>query len=98
MMQLTPEGIFDASAAVALREAIGAAPGLLPTVNFGRVREFHATALAKFVEWLASSGRRIRAVGIPNHELRVLKYLGYGPERWSLDEARVECFGANARS
>ena len=76
---------FAAEDAARLHDALArAAPGAQVEIDFHRVRDYDAVALATLARDLASRGRLVALRGMSQRQLRILGYLGY-LERTSLE-------------
>ncbi len=70
---------FAAEDAARLHDAlVRAAPGAQIEIDFHRVREYEAVALAALARDLASRGPGVALRGMSQRQLRILGYLGYG--------------------
>jgi anti-anti-sigma regulatory factor len=86
------DGTFDASEAWQLRHVLDeTSTGTSVTLDFSRIREFHDFAFALLAQDLRradepASRIRLEARGLRQHQLRLLKYLGFSTEESSIPE------------
>ncbi|HEX9400529.1 MAG TPA: STAS domain-containing protein [Anaeromyxobacter sp.] len=73
---------FAAEDAARLHDAlVRAAPGAQVEIDFHRVRDYEAVALAALARDLASRGHGVALRGMSQRQLRILGYLGYAEIR-----------------
>jgi hypothetical protein len=66
---------FAPNDAAQLHEALAGAPGARVEIDFRRVRNCDASALAALAADLATAGPRVALRGLSLHQLRLLDYL-----------------------
>jgi hypothetical protein len=77
------EGVFDVSAARQLAETLDDAGYADVRIDMTRVREFHDFGVALLARSIATRRAPTAVLGLHEHHLRLLRYLG------------IECGGAN---
>lgn len=70
------EGTFDIPAAQEVARALAGAPHFEVCLDLSRVREFHDFGLALLAQALAGRSPPVRVLGLRQHQLRLLRYLG----------------------
>jgi hypothetical protein len=77
---------FAPNDAARLHEALVGAPDVRVEIDFRRVRNCDASALAALAADLAAAGPRIAVRGLSQHQLRLLGYLAGpdGAKRWGM--------------
>jgi hypothetical protein len=77
------DGVFDVAAARRLAERLDAAGYSEVRIDLTRVREFHDFGVALLAETISSRRAPTAVLGLREHHLRLLRYLG------------IACEGAN---
>ena len=83
------EGTFDILAAQEVARALAGAPHFEVCLDLSQVRVFHDFGLAVLAQSLAGRSPRVRVLGLNQHQVRLLRYLGVeavGRERDPGDE------------
>jgi len=70
------EGVFDRASAFELRDRLEREPALDVVLDFSLVREFADLGVATLAHGLAGGERRLRLVGLRQHQLRIFRYFG----------------------
>jgi anti-anti-sigma regulatory factor len=70
------EGVFDRASAFELRDHLEREPALDVVLDFSLVREFADLGVATLAHGLAGGERRLRLVGLRQHQLRIFRYFG----------------------
>ncbi len=73
---IEPEGTFDIPAAQEVARALAGAPHFEVRLDLSHVRVFHDFGLAVLARALAGRSPRVRVVGLNQHQVRLLRYLG----------------------
>ncbi len=69
-------GVFDRASAFELRERLEREPPGDVTLDFSHVREFADLGVATLAHGLTGSERRLRLLGLRQHQLRIFRYFG----------------------
>jgi anti-anti-sigma regulatory factor len=69
-------GTFDIPAAQEVARALAGAPHFEVCLDLSQVREFHDFGLALLAQALAGRSSRVRVLGLRQHQVRLLRYLG----------------------
>jgi hypothetical protein len=69
-------GVFDRAAAFELRDRLEREPAMDVVLDFSLVREFADLGVATLAHGLAGGERRLRLVGLRQHQLRIFRYFG----------------------
>lgn len=70
------DGTFDPAAEWELHSLLAERTGYSVTADFGRVRDFRDIALAMLARDLGQNARGIELLGLPHHQVTVLRYFG----------------------
>jgi anti-anti-sigma regulatory factor len=70
------EGVFDRASAFELRDRLEREPAGDVVLDFSLVREFADLGVATLAHGLAGGERRLRLVGLRQHQLRIFRYFG----------------------
>jgi hypothetical protein len=82
-MEIQIEGVFDVAAAQRLAAVLDDAPHADMRINMTRVRVFHDAGVALLGQAIARRSAPTAVMGLHEHHLRLLRYLG------------IECGDAN---
>jgi hypothetical protein len=78
-LEIRMDGIFDVAAAQQVVRALESAPqGRWVRIDLTRVHELHDFALAFLAQALARHRENVSILGLGQHQLRMLSYLGLG--------------------
>ena len=69
-------GVFDRASAFELRERLEREPPGDVVLDFSHVREFADLGVATLAHGLAGGERRLRLLGLRQHQLRIFRYFG----------------------
>ena len=73
---IAPEGTFDIRAAQEVARALAGAPHFEVCLDLSQVRVFHDFGLAVLAQSLAGRSPQVRVLGLNQHQVRLLRYLG----------------------
>ena len=90
------EGTFDIRAAREVARALAGAPHFEVCLDLSQVRVFHDFGLAVLAESLVGRSPRVRVLGLNQHQVRLLRYLGVEAVG-ETDSGRGEAFADEPR-
>jgi hypothetical protein len=85
-VEIRMEGVFDVTAAQSIVRALDKSPTDADVrIDLTHVREFHDFAVAVLAQALAPRRDHVAVLGLRQHQLRLLTYLGLGQTVEQLD-------------